>query len=118
MEEKARIEQAIEVHVRWILLLRTAIRSGTSELRPELVKTDSNCELGQWLYSGFPARLKPMFQEIGDLHAAFHVMASRILELALAGKHDEAERAMEPGSEFAKQSLRLIGKLRALEEVA
>ena len=118
MDQKQKVDAAIEAHTKWITRLRVAIDNGTSEFQPAVVKTDNACEFGKWLYADFPAALKgsPLFNEIRDLHATFHANAGRILEQALAGKKAEAMKDLDSDSAFRKSSLRLIGLLKTLKE--
>lgn len=102
------IDKAIAAHARWKSHLRRAIETGNSEFTVAKVRPDNLCEFGQWLLerSG-PQRLTEHFKTVRDLHSRFHIEASHVLELALAGRRTEAEAAMAIGSPFANVSSRL-----------
>ena len=119
MDQKSKIQAAIEAHTMWFLRIRTAIEKKISDFKPEIVKTDNNCEFGKWLYGDFPLEFRntPIYREIKEHHAKFHQLAGKILELALSGKTQEAVKAMEAGSEFKVLSLGLITKLNALKKL-
>jgi hypothetical protein len=52
------------------------------------------------------------YQKTVDLHRRFHLAAGNVLAAALAGKKQEAMRAMEQGSEYAGVSAALSDVLR------
>ena len=117
MDDKGKIDAAIDAHVKWFARLRMAIDGQASEFKPEQVKVDNACEFGKWLYGGFPPGLKsgPVYATIKGLHASFHAEASRILTLGLAGKKAEALQAMDPSGSFKKSSMTLIAQLNQLK---
>lgn len=116
LRELEQIDAAIVAHSRWITELKIAIEDGTSELEPETIKTDNQCEFGKWLYDGFPksGHESPAFQDIRDTHAAFHRVAANILRLAMDGQKDEALKLMDFRGEFMRLSGRLILLLKGL----
>jgi hypothetical protein len=118
MDNGEKVDAAINAHTNWLVRLRVAIENGTSEFKPEIVKTDDNCEFGKWLYGDFPESFmgKPIYQVIKELHADFHRQAAIILELALAGEKEKAIELMKLDGEFRKHSLSLIMKLNQLKK--
>lgn len=114
--DQEKIDAAVKAHGMWLARLRRAIEDKKSEFDPAIVKTDSNCEFGKWLYGSFPASLRgtPVFEEIRALHARFHAHAGRILEAALSGKTADALRFMDSSGEFMQLSGTLVLKLKAL----
>ena len=53
------------------------------------------------------------YKTVHDLHARFHLEASHVLELALAGRREDAKSAMAMGSPFATVSSKLTTALTA-----
>ena len=105
---KEELQQAILAHGQWKVRLESAIATGKSEFRPETVKPDNNCVFGKWFY-GLPESEKnsKFYAEVKDLHAQFHLAAAKVLELAIAGKPDEAMKLMTEG-EYIRSSAKLI----------
>ncbi|MBI5546162.1 MAG: CZB domain-containing protein [Deltaproteobacteria bacterium] len=117
MDAKQEIDAAIDAHAKWFVRLRVAIEKKSSEFAPGKVSLDNACDFGKWLYGSFPPHLKasPAYLEIRSLHASFHVAAAKVLELALAGKAQEALKALEPGGHLKQVSIQLVSKLTALK---
>lgn len=112
---KAEIDAAIAAHGYWKVRLKEAIRTGTSEFKPTLVRMDSQCEFGKWLYQSISPGDKnsPNYATVKELHAKFHKEAGRILELAISKKNVEAEQGIALGSEFARLSAEMVRTLSA-----
>ena len=119
MDQKEKIDAAIEAHIQWYAHLRMAVTLASSGFKPEVVRTDNNCEFGKWLYGNFPTQgnLLPLYQEIKELHARFHIEAGKILELALQKKREEALTLMDFNSEFKKISTALIEKMNHVKKL-
>ena len=85
-----------------------AIDTGKSQWHVGDVRTDDACEFGKWL-SALPLsqRLSEHCKSVRALHAEFHGLAADVLELALAGRKDEAAAAIALGSRFAAVSSKL-----------
>ena len=105
MANAAEITKAVGVHGLWKQRLRQAIDTGKSEFTVERVYPDNGCDFGKWLH-GLPAADKTSedWKKVQQLHAQFHVEASRVLDLALKGHKPEAENALIGDSPFAKVS--------------
>lgn len=118
MEMNEAINKAIEAHGQWFTRLQQAIQNGTSEFKPEIVKTDNNCVFGKWLYGEFPIAMRslPVYTIIKDLHAQFHQEAAKILDLGLKGKKEEALKLMAAGSPFKMLSGKLVLTLQSLKK--
>ena len=104
------IDKAIGAHGKWKGRLRTAIDTKSSDFKPEIVKTDNNCDFGKWLYGPtISSEIKntQMYREIVKNHALFHGEAGRILQLALQGNIEEAEKGLSVGSTFSSLSSNL-----------
>ena len=117
--EVQQIDAAIGAHSRWITDLKIAIEDGTSELDPDAVRTDNQCEFGKWLYDGFPKSEQNslVFQDIRDTHAAFHRTAAHILRLAMNGQQADALKLMDFRGEFMRLSGHLILLLKGLRSI-
>jgi hypothetical protein len=108
MQDTERIVHAIAAHAKWKFYLRQAIETGKSKWTVAEVRPDDRCEFGTWLLALPPGdRHSQHFEEVRGLHAEFHKEAADVLKLALAGRREEAEAAIAPGSRFAKVSTRL-----------
>jgi hypothetical protein len=119
LDDKKRIEDAIEAHMKWFIRLRVAVKTGKSDFDPKLVKMDNQCDFGKWLYSSFPAALRsgPIYEKIRDLHARFHVSAAKVLEHALQGKVDAAMAELDEDSATRKISRELASQLGKLQDL-
>jgi hypothetical protein len=113
------LDQAIAAHAKWKYRLMEAIDTGKSEWRVGDVRTDNSCNFGKWL-SGLPLseRLTENFKKVRALHEEFHGLAANVLELALAGRKEEATAAMALGSRFATVSSNLTMAVIAWKDAA
>lgn len=101
METKDAIIKGIGAHGMWKQRLVDAINTGQSEWTPDVVCQDNQCEFGKWLYScDSQEKSSPHYEKIRELHAKFHLSAAEVLKLALAGKKQEAEGAIDQGSDY------------------
>ncbi len=102
------LDRAIAAQAKWKYRLMEAIDTGKSQWQVGNVRTDHACEFGKWL-SDLPLslRLSDHCQEVRALHAEFHTLAADVLELAIAGRREEATAAMALGSRFAVVSSNL-----------
>ena len=107
----AAINKAVGAHGAWKLKLRTAISHNKSDVVPELVARDDQCEFGKWLNgptippemrSGIP------YGVIKRLHADFHKCAATVLQKAING-HPDALDLLE--GEFSDRSKTLVTAL-------
>ncbi len=110
-------DRAIAAHARWKFELREAIDTGKSSWAVRDVRTDNACEFGKWL-SALPEsqRRSEHYTKVRALHVDFHTVAAEVLELALAGRKDEATAAMAFGSRFAVVSSKLTGAVLAWQK--
>ena len=113
------LDHAIAAHAKWKYRLMDAINTGKSEWHVSDVRTDNACEFGKWL-SALPLseRLSEHCRKVRALHAEFHWLAADVLELALAGRKDEATAAMALRSRFAAVSSSLTMAVIAWKEAA
>ncbi|MEW7007416.1 CZB domain-containing protein [Lentilitoribacter sp. EG35] len=99
------IQKAIGAHGAWKMKLRTAITHGSSEITPDKVRCDDQCEFGKWLYSPSidpQTRNGKPYQVVRRLHAEFHVCAADVLEHAVNQRAQQAGELIE--GEFADRS--------------
>lgn len=114
MDHAHEIEQAIGAHGMWKVRLRRAIETGQFDTPVATVRTDNQCAFGKWLYGPTVTaqdKTSVQYKTVQTLHAAFHKVAARVAELAIAGKKAEAEKLMATGEEFATASLKLTAAM-------
>jgi methyl-accepting chemotaxis protein len=106
--ESQHLVHAIASHAKWKYRLRQAINTGTSEWEVPNVRVDDQCEFGTWLKE-VPAVEQHCdhWKTVSARHAAFHLAAADVLDLAISGRRSEAESAIAPGSRFAEASKQL-----------
>ena len=110
-------DRAIAAHAKWKYHLMQAIDTGTSEWHVRDVRADNACEFGKWL-SALPLseRLGEYCVKVRALHTEFHVLASDVLEMALAGRKEQATAAMAFSSRFAAVSSNLVMAILAWKD--
>ncbi len=107
------IKDAIGSHGMWTLRLKTVIKTGTSDLDPDIVRCDDKCDFGQWLHSNEidkATRTGAPYQVILRLHSEFHNCAADVLELATGGQAPQATELLE--GRFSNKSQKLVRGLR------
>ncbi len=108
------IVKAMDAHSNWRKRLEYAIETGVTDLDVDLIKTDKHCAFGKWLNG---KKLTPqvinsdIYKQVKEIHAQFHIEASRIAELATAGKKAEAYELLEPYARYNQVSIQLMKKL-------
>ncbi len=115
-EKTARIQAAITVHFEWFNRLKAVVAHGSSAFKPEIVRTDNNCDFGKWVHSDMRTVCPndQVFNEIRQVHAEFHKLAADILTMALRGDKEAATKEIEIGGKLASLSGRLTIILRRL----
>ena len=99
------INAAVTAHGRWKARLQVAIDTGKFDVAVPVVRSDHNCEFGKWLYAlDAQTSRAPAYKTCKELHGKFHVAAADVLSLALAGKKQEALKALDRDSDFSKLS--------------
>ncbi len=104
MSMKDEIAAAIAAHGQWKVRLKDAISTGSIGVSIDTIRVDNQCAFGKWFYGPtISAEIKSSshYKNIKELHAQFHKVAASVAELAIAGKKDEAEKALSVTSEFA-----------------
>jgi Chemoreceptor zinc-binding domain len=113
------LDAALAAHAKWKYRLMEAIETGKSEWRVGDVRADNGCQFGKWLLAlPLSERLSENFKNVKKLHEEFHKLAADVLELALAGRKDEATAAMAMRSRFATVSSNLTMAVIAWKEAA
>ena len=93
MNDVVDIEAAIGQHAVWMTHLRNAVLGAYSGMDREYIRADNQCEFGKWLYGSHLSaeqRVSEYFQAVQRLHAEFHQLAARVLDLAASGRMVEA----------------------------
>jgi hypothetical protein len=108
MELSEALDRAIAAHAKWKYRLMDAIETAQSEWQLAVVRTDAACDFGKWLAAlPLSQRLSEHCKKVKALHTEFHSLAADVLELALAGRKEEATAAIALGSRFAAVSSEL-----------
>lgn len=107
-EIEYQINKAIVSHSTWKVRLRKAINTGSSEFEVDFVRSPHNCEFGKWLMAD-KAVLEsyPAYDMVVNYHQLLHEETAKVMEMALAGKSEEASYAIQSGSKFASISSKL-----------
>ncbi|WP_227815579.1 CZB domain-containing protein [Nitrogeniibacter aestuarii] len=75
----------IDAHMAWKSRLESFIRGQSDEtLKIENIRPDNLCSLGQWIYGEGHDHFGhlPVFKQVRQEHARFHLCAARTLDLA------------------------------------
>ncbi len=110
------IEQAIRAHLQWKVRIRSAIACGKFDLPVRTIRADDACAFGRWLHrSALPdgVRGTERLALVKKLHKSFHQATANVVELALAGRKTEAQRAIAEDGAFTVASQSLLEALRA-----
>jgi methyl-accepting chemotaxis protein len=105
---------AIAAHHAWTSRLRDAIASNKLGTPIATLRTDNQCQFGRWLYGDLltaEEKETEHYRQAKRLHAQFHDAAASVGELALSGRRDAAENALNQGSDYAKISAALTTAL-------
>ena len=104
------LDKAIAAHAGWKTRLRTAASSGKFDGTADNVKVDDECEFGKWLYGSELSTAEKQtehYRTVKQLHAKFHQDAAKVVDLAISGHKDEAEKALGIGGSHTKSSTAL-----------
>ena len=114
MSIKDEIHKGIGAHGMWKHRITDAINTGKSEWSPQLVRQDNQCEFGKWLYACQAGDKKSThYEKVKASHAQFHKAAADVLQLALAGKQEEAKAAIALKSDYKVVSSTLTSQMMA-----
>lgn len=106
------IKAGIGAHGAWKMKLKTAITTGRTELKPDVVRCDDQCALGKWLHGSSidtQTRLGMPYKVNKRVHAEFHECAARVVEFILNGERDKATTLLE--GEFTERSEKVVRAL-------
>lgn len=107
---------AIGAHGLWKGKLRTAVDSGTYELRADVIRDDRRCNFGKWLHGtslDSPTRASTHYHTCVELHRNFHEAAANVVSLVEAGDKSNASRALGADGQFARISGDLTAAMMA-----
>lgn len=106
------INTAIGAHSKWKFRLKTAIKTGATDVTPDQVSCDDQCSFGKWLYG---PTISPEVAEgmpytvVKRLHGEFHQIAGSVMIKAISGQSEEAQGLLD--GEFSAKSQILIRAL-------
>lgn len=105
---------AINAHVMWKLRLQRYLDGESEEnLDPDHICKDNQCVLGKWIYGNMGRYEKsPVFVDVREKHAEFHLTAAEIVRLINANQKQDAERLLR--GDYSKLSRRLQSLIRHL----
>lgn len=108
---------ASNAHREWKIKLRTFVAGTGPVLDEVMVRSDSNCALGQWL-KGLPAarRAEPLVAELIETHARFHQCAAEVVVTVKAGRKEEALKMLDAGTPFSDASFKVVGLIGRVAE--
>jgi hypothetical protein len=107
------IDTAIAAHENWKLRLKNYLdKKSTEDLKPEVVCLDDRCDLGKWLHGSGRQRLGhyPAFSVLIARHKFFHLQASTVVALALAGDREKANQSLDTIYRHASNQVVLLLK--------
>ncbi|HRF04474.1 CZB domain-containing protein [Accumulibacter sp.] len=113
----ADIEKAIGNHALWMSHLRDAIVQAHPSVDVAEVRAEDQCEFGKWLYDpclSVEDRASSVYQDVKRLHADFHRLAARVIELAASGRPLDAYALLY--GEYITMSGRLAIAMRAWQD--
>jgi methyl-accepting chemotaxis protein len=117
MIDTEQIVRGIAAHAKWKYYLGQAIKTGTSQWAVPDARADDQCEFGTWLQSmSTVGETTENWRTVRARHTEFHRAAADVLELALAGRRQEAEAAIAPNSHFAQVSKNLTLAMMAWKD--
>jgi len=116
MEIESQIASAIAAHGTWKIRLQTAMEKGTDDLSPSAIENDDNCAFGKWLRnSATQLKASPHYAKCKELHRQFHIVAAKVLTLALRSNKTEAMHATDLRGELTHVSSALAHAMLELK---
>lgn len=116
MSLKAEIKNAVGAHGKWKNELKKAIKSGKNDVQIFSIMAEDQCGFGKWLLGPTiteQEKKSPYYEQVRELHAAFHKAASKCVQLTLSGNRDGAGRMLETNGEFTVASAALTACMLA-----
>jgi len=101
---------AIDAHGDWKKRLRAYLLNPDHSLSAQKVSSDSECDLGKWIYSGETRAYvcDACFQKLKTVHAEFHEAAAEVVRRANTGEVMSEEDALGSSSAFGMASIAII----------
>jgi len=115
MSDPSELNKAIKAHSMWKVRLKDAIDTGNSDISASQAKDSHQCAFGKWLDSlPLSEKARDEYKAIVPLHDKFHLEASNVLQMAMAGQRDKAHEALTNiTGEFMYTSAQLINLISA-----
>ena len=110
-------QQAIAVHMQWrsTFQLHVTLREPLAQELLDRIHFEQRCQLGLWIASPLtePIRKTPQFLELNQQHRAFHREMATLAAHINAGRYQQAERMLIPGSSYLTVSQLLAQSITA-----
>lgn len=117
MVTREAIDAALGVHAKWRTRLESAIATGKSDFIPGVVAKDDACDFGRWLHTLSGEDTKTAhYAKVKVFHAEFHTTAGKILNMAVSGRKADAQKALEPGGDYARIAGKLVMAMNVWKE--
>ena len=116
MSLKDEIKKSVGDHGMWKKMLKHAVDTGKIQEEIAIVKNDRQCNFGKWLYGPSiteKEKSSAHYQEVQELHAAFHEKASKVAQLATSGHKAGAMKMLGVNGEFTTASAALTTSMLA-----
>ncbi|MGN7610540.1 methyl-accepting chemotaxis protein [Magnetococcales bacterium HHB-1] len=99
-------------HLKWLGRLENVIR-GRSELTPDQVASDRECDFGRWYYGEGNKQFgdATYYKEVGMTHANVHNLAREIVDLVSQGHVAQAEDKMKQFNQLKDELFEVLDKL-------
>jgi hypothetical protein len=113
---KSEIKKAVGDHGVWKKVLKNAVDTGKIDVQISTIKADNQCSFGKWLYGSTiteKEKNSSHYQEVRELHAAFHEKASTVAQLAISDHKARAMKMLEVNGEFSTASAALTTSMIA-----
>lgn len=100
------LSAAILAHQTWVARFQNAVKGIDREVQnPDLVRDDTICQFGRWLYANPTAFSRPeVYERVKTMHRAFHMAAGEIAVMLQQHQSSETlERHMRALRDQSKQ---------------
>ena len=116
MRLKNEIKKAVGDHGTWKKTLKNAVDTGEIKIQISAIQADNQCSFGKWLYGTTITeneKNSSHYQQVLELHSAFHEKASEVAQLAISGHKARAMKMLEVNGEFTTASANLTTSMMA-----
>jgi len=116
MRLKNEIKKAVGDHGTWKKTLKNAVDTGEIKIQISAIQADNQCSFGKWLYGSTITENEKNsrhYQQVLELHSAFHEKASEVAQLAISGQKARAMKMLEVNGEFTTASANLTTSMMA-----